>query len=152
MIKAFPVIASPKLTLLPGELSTRTSRLGILSPTLMKARDELWKVREVREPREPLRANRRRARVEAMLKLAQLRSVDRPKVFVRNVVSKKVGVPNRVLHLLHCDSPAQADLSPHHINPTTSTCLQRNCLLTKKSAIFFLDYLLLFSPPSTKSL
>ncbi len=89
MIKAFPVIASPKLTLLPGELSTRTSRLGILSPTLMKARDELWKVREVREAREPLRVNRRRARVEAMLKLAQLRSVDRLKVFVRDVIFKE---------------------------------------------------------------
>ena len=74
MIKAFPVIASPRLTLLPGELSTRTSRLGILSPTLMKARDELWKVREAREA---LRANRRRIRGEAILQLTRLKLIDR---------------------------------------------------------------------------
>jgi hypothetical protein len=36
-----------------------------------------------------LRVNRRRARVEAMLKLAQLRSVDRLKVFVRDVIFKE---------------------------------------------------------------
>jgi len=41
MIKAFPLMASLKLTLLPGELSRRTSRLGSLSPTLMNAREEL---------------------------------------------------------------------------------------------------------------
>lgn len=37
-------IASLKFTLLPGEFSTRTSRFGSWSPTLMKARDEAWKL------------------------------------------------------------------------------------------------------------
>jgi hypothetical protein len=41
MIKAFPLMASLKLTLLPGELSRRTLRLGSLSPTLTKSREEL---------------------------------------------------------------------------------------------------------------
>lgn len=44
MIKDLPVLISLlKLTLLPGEFSTKTSTLGSLSPTLMKARAELWK-------------------------------------------------------------------------------------------------------------
>ena len=68
MIKAFPLIASLRLTLLPGELSTRTSRFGSLSPTLMKARAELWKFLG----REALSANRRSAIVEAIIEDIQL--------------------------------------------------------------------------------
>jgi hypothetical protein len=68
MIKAFPLIASLKLTLLPGELSTRTSRFGSLSPTLMKARAELWKFLG----REALSASRRSAIVEAIIEYSQL--------------------------------------------------------------------------------
>lgn len=68
MIKAFPLIASLKLILLPGEFSTRTSRFGSLSPTLMKARAELWKFLG----REALSANRRSAIVEAIIKDIQL--------------------------------------------------------------------------------
>jgi hypothetical protein len=68
MIKAFPVIASLKLILLPGELSTKTSRLGSLSPTLIKARAELWKFLG----REALRGSRRSAIVEAIIKSFQL--------------------------------------------------------------------------------
>jgi hypothetical protein len=41
MIKPFPEIASLRFTLLPGEPSARTSRLGMLSPTLTKARCEV---------------------------------------------------------------------------------------------------------------
>lgn len=45
MINAFPPFtASPKFTLLPGEFSTKTSRSGSRSPTLMKAREETEKL------------------------------------------------------------------------------------------------------------
>jgi hypothetical protein len=63
IINAFPLAISLKLTLLPGESSTRTSSAGILSPTLMKARAELWKDRAGRAAM----ANRRMADVDAMI-------------------------------------------------------------------------------------
>ena len=70
MIKDLPVlICSLKLTLLPGEFSTKTSTLGILSPTLMKARAELWKNLD---DREALSANLRRAVVDAIVMMFQL--------------------------------------------------------------------------------
>jgi len=70
MIKDLPVLISLlKLTLLPGEFSTKTSRAGILSPTLMKARAELWKDRDGREA---LRANLRRAALDAIMMVFQL--------------------------------------------------------------------------------
>lgn len=58
IIKDFPVlISSLNLTLLPGEFSTKISRFGILSPTLMKARAEPWKDLDDREaPRPSLRS------------------------------------------------------------------------------------------------
>lgn len=46
MIKALPVVSSLRLTLLAGEFSTKVSRLGILSPTLMNARGVVEKVRK----------------------------------------------------------------------------------------------------------
>lgn len=69
MIKALPLMASLKLTLLPGEFSTKTSRLGSLSPTLMKERVEAWKLLDEREA---LRATRRRAIVDAIVRCFQL--------------------------------------------------------------------------------
>jgi len=56
MIKAFPLVNSLKSTLFPGEFSTRTSRLGSFSPTLMNDRAELWNERAEEES-----ANRRSA-------------------------------------------------------------------------------------------
>ena len=45
MIIELPLlISSAKLTLLPGEFSTRTSSSGMLSPTLINGLAELWKV------------------------------------------------------------------------------------------------------------
>ena len=65
MIKDFPLlVSSAKLTLLAGEFSTKTSSLGMLSPTLMKARAELWKYLVGRVAAS---AKRRRAVVEAMI-------------------------------------------------------------------------------------
>lgn len=64
MINALPLIASVRLTLFPGEFSTRTSRFGSLSPTWMKAREEEWKVRAgIRA----VRAARRKTFVDAIL-------------------------------------------------------------------------------------
>ncbi len=66
MIKALPVMVSLKLTLLPGEFSTRTSRFGSVSPILMKARAEEWNLK-IPVGREALRAARRRTVVETIL-------------------------------------------------------------------------------------
>lgn len=64
IIKPLPLVSSSaRLTLLPGEFSTRTSMFGILSPTLIKARAELW---NDLVGRAAARANRRRAVVDAM--------------------------------------------------------------------------------------
>lgn len=73
MINALPVIVSDKLTLLPGEFSTRTSRLGSLSPTLMKARAEEWKLLVGREA---LSASRRKIVVDAIFWCSKLRWFD----------------------------------------------------------------------------
>ena len=67
IINAFPVVNSLKLTLLPGLFSTRTSRFGSLSPTLMKARAELWKDRAGRVAP---KATRRRANCDAIVELS----------------------------------------------------------------------------------
>lgn len=69
MINALPLMASLRLTLLPGEFSTKTSRLGSLSPTLMKERAEAWKPLDEREA---LRATRRRAVVDDIVRCFQL--------------------------------------------------------------------------------
>jgi len=72
MIKDLPVVTcSLKLTLLPGEFSTKTSTFGTLSPTLIKARAELWKDLD---DREALSASLRRAVVDAIVVTVQLKS------------------------------------------------------------------------------
>jgi hypothetical protein len=86
MIRAFPLMVSLRFTLFPGELSTRTSRLGSLSPTLINAREELWKALEVREAP---RASLRRANVEAMLQLVSIDGLRYMEVFVRGVVERR---------------------------------------------------------------
>jgi hypothetical protein len=65
IIKDFPLLtSSAKLTLLPGESSTRTSSFGMLSPTLTKRPAELWKDLIGRAA---VRVSRRRAAVVAMI-------------------------------------------------------------------------------------
>lgn len=71
MIRAFPFVNSLRSTLLPGEFSTRTSRFGSLSPTLMNEREVQWKPRADRVPLNP---SWRMANLDAMIKL--LFSVD----------------------------------------------------------------------------
>lgn len=46
IIRALPLICSLRLTLFPGESSTRTSRLGMLSPTLTNCLGEIWRERQ----------------------------------------------------------------------------------------------------------
>lgn len=66
IMRAFSFVNSLKSTLLPGEFSTSTSRLGSLSPTLIKAREEIWKDRAGRAA---LKATRRMANMDDMINL-----------------------------------------------------------------------------------
>jgi hypothetical protein len=67
MINALPLLmASLRLTLLPGEFSTRTSRFGSESPTLMRARLEAWKLL-VKVARDEVATRRRKIVVEVIV-------------------------------------------------------------------------------------
>ena len=64
MSRALPEESSLTSTLFPGEFSTSTPlSWGSLSPTLIRARDELW---NDRAGRAAVRAKRRRADIDAI--------------------------------------------------------------------------------------
>lgn len=63
MIRALSLMILLRFTLLPGLFSTKTPRLGSLSPILMNALAVLWKLLEGRAA---LSADLRRTEVEAM--------------------------------------------------------------------------------------